>query len=233
MRRGWGCELEPETERLLRSAVEDGALGTVSGPRVRDELLDLLAEPRRPRRSSACGTSGLRRRCTPALEPDPELVAAAALGSAETGANRALAALAALCSRRPEGAAAFVARLGLGPGTATPCCAQPIRPPDRRTRCASRCGPRPCTRCWRREPPETLALALGLGAPGEPVTRFVTDLRPARLEIGGADLLAAGVPESPAIGDALAETLRRKLDGELSGRDEELAIALELARRTP
>ncbi len=83
------------------------------------------------------------------------------------------------------------------------------------------------------EPPETLALALGLGAPGEPVTRFVADLRRRGSQIGGADLLAAGVPESPAIGDALAETLRRKLDGELSGRDEELAIALELARRTP
>ena len=38
------------------------------------------------------------------------------------------------------------------------------------------------------------------------------------------------MPESPAIGRALTETLRRKLDGELSGRDEELQAALELAR---
>ena len=50
-----------------------------------------------------------------------------------------------------------------------------------------------------------------------------------RLEIGGDDLLAAGVPESPAIGRALEETLRRKLDGEVAGRDEELRAALELA----
>ena len=75
-----------------------------------------------------------------------------------------------------------------------------------------------------------MALALAMGAPAEPVTRFLADLRPARLEIAGGDLLAAGVPESPAIGRALSETLRRKLDGELSGRDEELQAALELAR---
>ena len=46
----------------------------------------------------------------------------------------------------------------------------------------------------------------------------------------GDDLVAAGVPESPALGYALAETLRRKLDGEVSGREDELALALELAR---
>ena len=44
-----------------------------------------------------------------------------------------------------------------------------------------------------------------------------------RLEIDGDDLLAAGVPEGPALGRALEETLRRKLDGLVSGRDEELA----------
>ena len=46
----------------------------------------------------------------------------------------------------------------------------------------------------------------------------------------GDDLVAAGIPESPAVGLALRETLRRKLDGEVSGRDDELALALELAR---
>jgi tRNA nucleotidyltransferase (CCA-adding enzyme) len=51
-----------------------------------------------------------------------------------------------------------------------------------------------------------------------------------RLEIGGADLLAAGLPESPALGRALDETLARKLDGEIAGRAEELRVALDLAR---
>ena len=60
--------------------------------------------------------------------------------------------------------------------------------------------------------------------------RWVTDLRACGLEISGDDLLAAGVPEGPAVGRALEETLRRKLDGLVSGRDEELETALQLAR---
>ncbi|MBA3261974.1 MAG: hypothetical protein H0T69_05810, partial [Thermoleophilaceae bacterium] len=80
------------------------------------------------------------------------------------------------------------------------------------------------------EPPEALALALALGAPAEPILRWVTDLSGVRLEIGGADLLAAGVPEGPAVGRALEETLKRKLDGLLVGREDELRTALELAR---
>jgi hypothetical protein len=51
-----------------------------------------------------------------------------------------------------------------------------------------------------------------------------------RLEITGDDLVAAGVDPSPAVGLALKETLRRKLDGEVAGRDEELRFALDVAR---
>jgi hypothetical protein len=80
------------------------------------------------------------------------------------------------------------------------------------------------------EPPETLAVALAWGAPGEPVLRYLSDLSGVRLEVTGDDLVAAGVPQSPAIGEALAETLRRKLDGEVSGRDDELEVALSVAR---
>jgi hypothetical protein len=58
----------------------------------------------------------------------------------------------------------------------------------------------------------------------------VSDLRGVGLEISGADLLAAGVPQSPAVGRALDETLNRKLDGLVSGRDAELETALLLAQ---
>jgi tRNA nucleotidyltransferase (CCA-adding enzyme) len=50
------------------------------------------------------------------------------------------------------------------------------------------------------------------------------------LEIGGDDLIAAGVEEGRAVGRGLAEAKRSKLDGEISGRDEELAAALAAAR---
>jgi hypothetical protein len=81
-----------------------------------------------------------------------------------------------------------------------------------------------------REPLEALALALALRAPAETILSWVTDLRGVGLEISGADLLAAGVPEGPGIGRALEETLRRKLDGLVSGREAELETALQLAR---
>jgi tRNA nucleotidyltransferase (CCA-adding enzyme) len=81
------------------------------------------------------------------------------------------------------------------------------------------------------EPLEGLAVALAWGAPDDAVMRYLVDLRHARLEVTGDDLLAAGVPESPALGQALEETLRRKLDGEVSGREEELRVALDLARQ--
>ena len=66
-------------------------------------------------------------------------------------------------------------------------------------------------------------------APAEPIVRWITELSGVGLEIGGDDLVAAGVPEGPALGRALDETLRRKLDGLVDGRDDELRTALEIA----
>ncbi len=60
--------------------------------------------------------------------------------------------------------------------------------------------------------------------------RYLSELSGVRLEITGDDLRDSGVPESPAIGRALDETLRLKLDGQVSGRDQELRTAIELAR---
>jgi tRNA nucleotidyltransferase (CCA-adding enzyme) len=53
-------------------------------------------------------------------------------------------------------------------------------------------------------------------------------LRDVRLEVSGADLAELGLEESPRVGEVLAELRRRKLNGELDGRDSELAAAREL-----
>ena len=60
---------------------------------------------------------------------------------------------------------------------------------------------------------------------------YLERVRDARLEITGDDLRGAGVPESPAIGTALKQTLALKLDGFVTGRDEELRTALRLLGR--
>jgi tRNA nucleotidyltransferase (CCA-adding enzyme) len=77
-------------------------------------------------------------------------------------------------------------------------------------------------RAARGAPVEAVALA-----GGENARRYIDELRHVRLEIGGDDLLAAGIPEGPEIGERLQRALDRKLDGEVSGRAEELAAALD------
>ena len=76
--------------------------------------------------------------------------------------------------------------------------------------------------------PVELILARAAGASW--LDRYAEELRHVALEITGAQLLAAGVPEGPAVGRGLAAALRAKLDGEAPTRDAELRIALETAR---
>ena len=76
--------------------------------------------------------------------------------------------------------------------------------------------------------PAQLLVARALGA--EWLDRYAAEWRHVRLEITGDDLLAAGIPQGPAIGQGLEAALSGKLDGEISGRDEELRIALAAAR---
>lgn len=53
-------------------------------------------------------------------------------------------------------------------------------------------------------------------------------LRRVRLDVDGEDLAALGLEQSPRVGEVLAELRRRKLNGELPGRAEEIAAAREL-----
>jgi tRNA nucleotidyltransferase (CCA-adding enzyme) len=228
----FGFALEAETERLAREAVEAGALSTVSGPRVRDELLDLLGEVEAPAALELARSLGIDRGLDAAFDADPELAAAAALGSSETGADRRLAALAALVSRAPDELEPWVDSLSLGRGDRNTVMGAARQGPGVVRALRAEPPPSAVHALLRCEPAETLAVALAYGAPAEPVQRFLADLRDVHLEVTGDDLVAAGVPESPAIGRALDETLRLKLDGRLSGgREEELRTALEIARR--
>ncbi len=226
-----GFQMDEPTERAARAAIAEGAMSTVSGARVRDELMDLLAEPKAPRGVERMKDLGLDRALHESLDPDPELVTSASLGALAIGADRALAALAALAASAPEELDLWVAGLQLD--------ARDRDAVSRAARVADRIAselrdhehtPSELQALLGGEPPEALALALAMGAPSEPVLLWATDLSSVRLEISGADLLAAGIPEGPAIGAALEETLRRKLDGLVPDRDEELRTALELAR---
>jgi tRNA nucleotidyltransferase (CCA-adding enzyme) len=173
---------------------------------------------------------GVDRAMHPALMSDPELVASAALGAATIGADRALSGLAALVSVAPAELDLWLADLHLRAEERDAVARAARAAPRLAAELRRELRPSELHELLVAEPPEALALALAMRAPAEPILRFMTDLRPVSLEISGDDLVAAGVPESPAVGEALRAVLRRKLDGELSGRDQELSAALEVAR---
>jgi tRNA nucleotidyltransferase (CCA-adding enzyme) len=76
--------------------------------------------------------------------------------------------------------------------------------------------------------PVELVLARALGAAW--LDDYIGSWRAVRLEIDGDELIAAGIPQGPALGRGLAAALRAKLDGEVDGREQELAVALAAAR---
>jgi tRNA nucleotidyltransferase (CCA-adding enzyme) len=223
--------MDADTEGLAREAIKAEALDTVSGVRKRDELLRLLAEVEMAAAVARMSELALDRALHPALRADAELVAGAALAAGEMAADRVLTALAALVQPAAWELEDWVDSLQLTRGERDRVLraarvAETLLAPLRR-----RPAPRELYDLLIYEPPESLALALALGAPAEPVLEFVRDLRTVQLEVTGDELIAAGVPQSPAIGRALAETLRLKLEGSVSGRDEELETALALARQ--
>ncbi|HET9196919.1 MAG TPA: hypothetical protein VFN92_01525 [Solirubrobacterales bacterium] len=78
----------------------------------------------------------------------------------------------------------------------------------------------------RRDPVE-LILGRALGATW--LDRYLTSWSRVELEIDGGDLIAAGVPQGPAVGRGLRAAKRGRLEGEIAGREQELAAALEAA----
>lgn len=89
-------------------------------------------------------------------------------------------------------------------------------------------GPVEVARAARGAPLEAVALA-----GGENATLWLDELRHVGLEIDGDDLVAAGLQPGPELGQALQRALDAKLSGRCSGRDEEIAAALDTGEDGP
>jgi tRNA nucleotidyltransferase (CCA-adding enzyme) len=197
----YASRLDLDPDRATLAGIREARLDTVSADRVEAELRRLATE-RRPSR----GFELLSRWGLIALAPgaDELIEAVAALLAAEPWRGYAGPADAVLAAARDEtGSAASLAAL------------DPARPSA-------------AVDAARGHGASELALARAMGAAW--LDRYLQNWRHVRLEIGGADLLAAGVPEGPAIGRGLAAALRAKLDGDAASRADELRIALAAAQ---
>jgi tRNA nucleotidyltransferase (CCA-adding enzyme) len=207
-----GFHMDPETERLAREGVPGTAL--LSSARFREEVVAVLSEHEAGRALDRLAElaaapkleSGLIERLDALraeLDPGAPIwrVRLAALAAAHPGLVERL-------SLRRADARAVEAAVSLAPRLAE--ATDPVEIADLAGRA-----------------PE--AALLSLAQRDSPALRdWFTRLRDVRVEVTGADLAELGLPESPRVGEILEELRRRKLRGELDGRQAELDAARAL-----
>jgi tRNA nucleotidyltransferase (CCA-adding enzyme) len=224
--------VEPETAKLASDAVAEGAVATVSGPRIGTELRLLACEPDPIAALTALRELGIDRAIHPRFGLREEKLARTAIELLpEDGRADRLALAAAARQVPPEELVALLDSLAFEASDRDAICsaASDAERLAGDLRAARR--PSEIARAVGASGPETVALAGALG-PEAAAREWLERLRTVRLEIDGRDLLAAGVPEGPAIGQGLAAALEAKLDRAVSGREQELAAALRAARAT-
>ena len=219
-------EIEPQTRELALAAVRSGALDTVSGPRIGAELRLAAREDDPLAVLRTLGELELDRAIDPrfGLE-DAELARRAlALLPDDGRADRLALALAARSIPADE-LGALLDRLGFEAADRDAIVAAATRADALAEALAAAERSSEIARAAFGAGPELVALAGALG-PAQAAHEWLDRLRHVRLEIDGRDLLAAGVPEGPAVGRGLAAALAAKLDGRAQGREQELAAAL-------
>ena len=230
----YGFRMDEHTVRLARGCVEMGLVGDLSSARLRDELIALLEEGDVDHSILRLGELGADKAVHSHLAADEEAVTLLArLRAIARQYDVAVPAwrlgLTALSRRLPpDEVYEWLQRLKVRRRDAEQIAA------------AVTVGPRIVERLRDRdvEPAEIVALAdryapdaplfaLAL-ADLEPLHAYFQGLRDVRLEVTGTDLAELGLDESPRVGEILAELRRRKLNGELDGRESELEAAREL-----
>jgi tRNA nucleotidyltransferase (CCA-adding enzyme) len=221
-----GFGVEPETAALADAAVRGGALATVSPARIGAELRLLLREPGAVEGLAWVGS------WEGALGVSLDVqasVAERALDLLPSDGRADLLLLGSACRAvEPAALAAWLDALEFTAADRDVVVAV-ARAEGIEGRLARASRPSEVAAVARGVPVEAVALAGALGA--EPAARaWIQDLRGVTLDIDGADLLAAGIPQGEAVGRGLAAALRARLDGAAPDRDAQLAAALAAAR---
>jgi tRNA nucleotidyltransferase (CCA-adding enzyme) len=234
----YGFRMDEHTARLARSCVEMGLVGDLSSARLRDELTALLEEGEVGHSLPRLADLGAASAIHPHLAADDEAVRlfdrarklARELAIDVPDWRLGLAVLARHMSAsevsdwldrlkvRRRDADLIAAAVAVGPRIATRLQEEPAAPSE-------------IVAMAEQYAPDAPLFALALDEL-PPLRRYFEELRHVRLDVAGAELAELGLGESPRVGEILAELRRRKLDGELDGRDAELAAARELIEAT-
>jgi tRNA nucleotidyltransferase (CCA-adding enzyme) len=230
----YGFRMDEHTVRLARSCIEMGLVGDLSSARLRDELTALLEEGEVGHSLPRLAELGAAGAIHPHLAADDEAVRLFERGrtlARELGADLPDWRLGLIVLARRMSAAEvsdWLDRLKLRKRDADLVAAAVAVGPRIVARLRDEALPASdIVGMAEQYAPDAPLFALAL-EDLEPLRRYFEELRHVRLEVAGAELAELGLGESPRVGEILGELRRRKLDGELDGRDAELAAAREL-----
>jgi tRNA nucleotidyltransferase (CCA-adding enzyme) len=230
----YGFRMDEHTLRLAGGTIEMGLVGDLSSARLRDELVALLEEGEVEHSILRLAELGADKAIHPHLAADDEAVTLLARLRAlarqyEVDVPAWRLGLIALARQLPpdevydwlqrlkvrrRDAEQIAAAVTVGPRIAERLREQDVEPAE-------------IVSLADRYAPDAPLFALAL-ADLEPLHQYFRGLRDIRLEVTGSDLAELGLGESPRVGEILAELRRRKLNGELDGRESELEAAREL-----
>jgi tRNA nucleotidyltransferase (CCA-adding enzyme) len=226
-----GFGVEPETERLARIAIDAGALGTVSGPRIGAELRLLAGEHEPVAGLIALTRWGLARAIHPRFGLDEPELARSALALLPAGGRSDRVALASAARAVPaRELGALLDDLGFTAADRDVIVAAATRAGELAWGLERAARASEIAATLGGAPDEAVALAGALG-PGAAASRWFAELRGVRLSITGDDLISAGVARGPHVGHGLAAALAARLDGEATDRAAELEVALAAAQQ--
>jgi tRNA nucleotidyltransferase (CCA-adding enzyme) len=236
----YGFRMDAHTEALAHHALSTGALGHISPERLRAEFQLLFREPNPLGcllRLQELGILGW-------LAPDLVLCT-----ERLERVEGALAWIGRHARERPERTVVYLAVLlaDLGPERASAVAGERLRLSEPKRELLALClervpaavaalsqpelRPHEVYRALHGLPLEALALIrIWSHEPeiDERLNQYLSSLRGTRLSITGDDLRAQGVAPGPQMGEALRRTLDARLDGEVAGREAELAYALNM-----
>jgi len=222
--------IDGHTLALASAAIRGGALATVSGTRIGNELRLLAREPDPIRALAAARELGIDRALHPEFGLTDDAWAARGLELlGDAGAPERLVLALAVRRLAPEPARTLLDRLAFAREDRDAIVAAASTAPALSAALGAATRPSELAAAVDGAGPEAIALAGAIG-PADAARSWLSELRHMELLIDGRDLLDAGLPPGPAIGRGLAAARAAALDGRAGDRQAQLEVAIGAAR---